>query len=428
LDYNQQRHSRFTRRYTLKTNDPSKLDAIRAGLPAVQRPAYLNTGSCGPLPTVVAEAMAEAARDELQTGRIGPAGYIASAEQVQETRTALGRLLNVDPATIALTHHTTEGMNIVAWGLEWRPGDEIVTTTLEHAGGLYPLYVVRARRGVVLRFADVGLGADPLPAIERAFTPRTRLLALSHVSYSSGARFPLREIIQFAHERGVMVAVDGAQSAGVFELDLSALEVDFYATSGQKWLCGPEGTGGLYVRPDRLVDLQPSFVGYSSFEHQDWQGHYLPMPGAARYHTATVYRPGIVGQLAALRWFQETVGPAWAYGRIAYLAGRCRELLEGLQGVRAITPPGRQAGLVNFVPVGWSPRRMAGLTLALFERGYLIRSIFHKPYCLRVSTGFFNTEQELVGLRDALGELLEAGPDAVQIPEPALELPDQPVT
>jgi L-cysteine/cystine lyase len=405
----------------------SKLDQIRDQLPAVQRTAFLNTGSCGPLPTVVAEAMTEAARHELQDGRANIAGYMAFAEKILQARVALGQLFNVDPETIALTHHTTEGMNIVTWGLNWRPGDEVVTTTIEHAGGLYPLYVLRARQGVVLRFADVGLGDDPLPAIERALTARTRLLVVSHVSYSSGARFPLREIVQAAHSRGIMVAVDGAQSAGVFELDLNALEVDFYALPGQKWLCGPEGTGALYVRPDRLADLQPTFVGYSSFQRHDWQGHYLPSPGAARYHTGSLYRPGIVGQLAALRWFQETVEPAWAYQRIAHLAGRCRELLQGLDGVRVITPPDRQAGLVNFVPLGWSPRRMAGLMSALIKGGYLIRIIPHPPYCLRASTGFYNTEQELTGLRDTLGELLDAGPDAVHIPELAMELPDEPI-
>lgn len=405
----------------------SKIDQIRDQLPAVQRTAFLNAGTCGPLPIVVAEAMAQAARHELEIGRADLASYITFMEKVLQTRAALGKLFNVDQSSMALTHNTTEGMNIVTWGLEWRAGDEVVTTTLEHESGLYPLYVVRARRGVVLRFADVGLGADPLPAIERALTPRTRLLVISHVSYSSGARFPLPEIIQLAHSQGVMVAVDGAQSAGALEVDLDALAVDFYAIPGQKWLCGPEGSGALYVRPDRLVDLQPTFVGYASFERHDWQGHYLPLPDAGRYHVASPYRPGVVGQLTALRWFQEAVGPTWAYQRIAHLSSYCRELLEGLSGVRVITPPQRQAGLVNFLPLGWSPRQMAGLTRALIERGYLVRNIPHRPYCLRVSNGFYNVERELVGLRDALGELLDAGPDAVEIPAGALELSDQPV-
>ncbi len=411
----------------MPNDDTEKLTQLRNQLPAVKQVAFLNTGTCGPLPVVVAKAMAEAARHELEVGRANVADYIAFQEQITQTRAALGQLLKVDPDSIALTHNTTEGMNIITWGIEWQAGDEIVTTTIEHEGGLYPLYAVQMRRGVALRFADVGMGPDPLPIIERAFSPRTRLLVLSHVSYSSGARFPLRDIIQFAHDRGIMVSVDGAQSAGAFELDLGALEVDFYSISGQKWLCGPEGTGALYVRPDRLSELLPTYVGYSAFERHDWQGHFEPMPGAARFHAIGIYRPSIIGQLTSLHWFQETVGPCWAYARIASLANRCREILEDLGNVRIITPQERQAGLVNFVPLGWSPQRMAGLVRALIERGYLIRSISHKPYCLRVSTGFYNTEQELLGFRDALGELLDAGPEAVQVPDLARGMPDEPL-
>jgi L-cysteine/cystine lyase len=408
-------------------NDINKLDQLRAQLPAVQCMAFLNTGTCGPLPIVVADKMAEAAKRECEFGRANIADYLAFQGTVMETREALGNLLGVEADTIALTHNTTEGMNISIWGIEWEPGDEIVTTSIEHPGGLYPTYIVKERRGVILRFADVGLGADPLKAIERSFTSRTRLLVLSHVSYSSGVCVPLKEIIQFAHERGVMVSVDGAQSAGAIPLDLDELGIDFYALSGQKWLCGPEGTGAFYVRPDRLADLHPTFVGYASFESQDWKGNFVPAPGAARYDGVGVYRPGIIGQLTALKWFQETVDPHWAYERIAKLASRCRELLEGLESVAVITHPERQAGLVNFVPQGWSPRRMSGLVRALVKRDYIIRSISHPPYCLRVSTGFYNTEEELVGFRDALGELLELGPDAIEIPKLAMELSDEPV-
>jgi len=411
----------------MKGKDSNKLDQIRSQLPAVQCTAFLNTGTCGPLPTLVAETMAEAAQRECEFGRANIADFMAFRGKVLETRQALGRLLGVDPDTIALTHNTTEGMNISIWGIEWQPGDEIVTTSIEHPGGLFPTYVVKNRRGVILRFADVGLGVDPLGAIERAFTSRTRLLVLSHVSYSSGACFPLKDIIAFAHERGAMVSVDGAQSAGAIPLDLEDLDVDFYAISGQKWLCGPEGTGALYVRPDRLADLQPTFVGYSSFEKQDWQGHYLPMPGAARFHGLGVYRPGVLGQLTAMNWFQEVVEPEWAYARIAKMANRCRELLDELAGVAVITPAERQAGLINFVPQGWSPRRMSGMVRALAKRDYIIRNISHEPYCLRVSTGFYNTEEELEGFRDALGELLDLGPGGIEIPALAMELPDEPV-
>jgi len=408
-------------------DNPNKLDHLRAQLPAVQCATFLNTGTCGPLPTVVAEAMAEAAQRECELGRANLADFIAFRETAFKTRESLGNLFNVDAESIALTHNTTEGMNISIWGLEWEPGDEIVTTSIEHPGGLYPAYVVKLRRGVILRFADVGLGSNALDAIERAFTPRTKLLVISHVSYSSGACFPLKEIIEYAHKQGAMVSVDGAQTGGAIDLDFAELEVDFYAVSGQKWLCGPEGTGALYVRPERVADLQPTFVGYSSFESQDWQGHFLPAKGAARYRGLGVYRPGVIGQLTALNWFQDSVGPAWAYERIAKLAKRCRELLGEMDGIVVITPAEMQAGLVNFVPQGWSPRQMAGMLRELIQRDFIIRNIAHEPYCLRVSTGFYNTEEELIGLRDAIGELLEDGPDKVKIPQLAMELSDEPV-
>jgi L-cysteine/cystine lyase len=411
----------------MNRQDDVKVQSIRDQLPAVQDVAFLNAGTCGPLPTAAAEAMAQAAQRELEEGRANVVGLMEFMETQKRTRAAVASFFGVETDSIALTHHTTEGMNIITWGIEWQPGDEIVTTTLEHPGGLYPLYMVRARRGVVLRFADVGLGADALPAIERAFTARTRVLALSHVTYSSGARFPLREIIQLAHSRGVMVAVDGAQSAGVFDINFRELDVDFYALSGQKWLCGPEGTGALYVRPDRLDDLWPTFVGYGSFADHDGRGYFLPSPGAARFHAGGVYRPGIAGLLAALTWFQETVGPQWAYQRIAHLAQRCRDLLAQIPGVHIVTPASAQAGLVNFAPRGWTPRQMAGLMQAVIDRGYQVRAIFHEPYCLRVSTGFYNTEAELAGLRDVVAELLAAGPDAVEIPALPFPLPDAPV-
>ena len=160
--------------------DINKLDQLRAQLPAVQCTAFLNTGTCGPLPIVVADTMAEAAKRECEFGRANIADYLAFQGTFMKTREALGQLLGVEADTIALTHNTTEGMNISIWGIEWEPGDEIVTTSIEHPGGLYPTYIVKKRRGVILRFADVGLGADPLKAIERSFTSRTRLLVLSH--------------------------------------------------------------------------------------------------------------------------------------------------------------------------------------------------------------------------------------------------------
>ncbi len=406
-----------------------KLQSLRALLPAVQQAAFLNTGTCGPLPTPTAEVIAAVTAEEHRSGRASTSRFMKMMQDKESIRGHFAALFNADPADIALTHHTTDGMNIATFGFNWGPGDEVATTTIEHEAGLYPLYVIRSRFGVKINFADVGLGADPLDAIDAALTPQTRLLSISHVSYSSGTRFPLAEVVALAHAKNIPVLVDGAQSAGVFDLDMKALGVDFYAMPGQKWLLGPEGTGALYVNPERLDDLHPTFVGYMSFQDQDWQGNFTLNPGAKRFETGMLYPATVAGLDTSLQWFRETVEPAWAYHRIAAISAYTRKVIGGLDGVRLVTPEQRQASLVNFLPVGWSAARMAGLVAALEERGFIIRSIPHEPFCTRVSCGFYNTEEEIDGLRDALGELLEAGPEAVEPPEWAVQfgLSDEPV-
>ncbi|MFZ2422508.1 MAG: aminotransferase class V-fold PLP-dependent enzyme, partial [Anaerolineae bacterium] len=247
------------------------LDQIRQELPAVQRAVYLNTGSNGPLPRAAAVAMAEAAARELNEGRIVPTAWQVFSETKIRLREDFAALLHAPPTSVALTHSTTEGVNLALWGLNWQAGDEVITTTLEHPGVTVPLTLLRQRAGVTVRFAEVGLGQAErvLDALSRAFTRRTRLVALSHVSYSSGAVFPLAEIVELAHRHGAWVLVDAAQSLGAIPVDVTALGVDFYACSGQKWLCGPEGAGALYVHPDRFDDLLPAFGGYSTFLAQN---------------------------------------------------------------------------------------------------------------------------------------------------------------
>ncbi len=398
-----------------------KLTRIRAQLPAVQDKAFLNTGWYGPLPDPAAEAIRASMEAEHATGRPLMSHIQAIRETTDGLRRDFAALLNAPPESIALTHHTTDGMNIVTLGFNWQPGDEVATTSIEHEAGLFPLYIIQKRFGVRINIAEVGVGAEPLEAIAAALTPRTRLLSISHVSYSSGARFPLEEVIALAHARGIAVLVDGAQSVGAFPVDVTALGVDYYAVPGQKWLCGPEGVGALYIRPDRLADLLPTYPNYSTIQTHDWHGNFTLTPTAVRYETGTIYPAVLAGMRASLRWFREEVGLEWAYARIAHIAAYTRHKLAGLPGVRLITPESRQASLVNFLPVGWSAVQMAGLVAELDRRGFIIRSISHAPYCVRVSCGFYNTEAEIDGLCDALAELLAAGPQKVTIPDWAVQ-------
>ena len=143
-------------------------------------------------------------------------------------------------------------------GMTWSPGDEIITTFEEHPGLLLLLALLARRFGVVTRYADIGDGASGVvEALADRISSRTRVIAISHVLWSTGAVLPLREISELARQHELMVVVDGAQSAGQVPVDLHAMGIDAYAMAGQKWLCGPEATGLLYVRRDRFADIAP---------------------------------------------------------------------------------------------------------------------------------------------------------------------------
>jgi L-cysteine/cystine lyase len=175
-------------------NDAEKIAQIREAMPVTQHKIYLNTGTCGPLSKVTVETLQQGDSMELVEGRSDMTGFAALLQAKADARQAVANLVKAAPEEIALTHHTTEGINIIAHGLTWQPGDEIITTKLEHEGGLIPLYVLRDRYGVVVHVIDVEPG-DVVAQFERAITPRTRLMLFSHVAWNTGLRLPLAEIV-----------------------------------------------------------------------------------------------------------------------------------------------------------------------------------------------------------------------------------------
>jgi len=383
--------------------DAQKIEAIRQELPATQRWTFLNVGFFGPLPRVAHQAMQELAQQELEEGRLSPAFWKEHQRLERELREEMAHLLNAQPEEMALTHHTSEGMNIGTLGVDWHPGDEVITTHMEHSAGLLPLYIVQRRFGVRIRFADLDRGGgDAAGAIQQLITPRTRLISLSHVSFSTGALLPLQEIAALAHQRGVFVLTDGAQAVGAIPVDVRQLGVDFYALPGQKWLCGPAGVGALYVRRDKLPELELTFASYASQETYDHTGYFIPKPDAQRFEVADLYAPTLAGQLVALRWLREEVSWDWIFARVAELTGCARQLLEGLKGVRVLTPP-NMAGLLHFQVEGIGDPEV--LVQGLLKRDILIRSISYPLPCVRIAPSFYNTEEELEELACAVDEI-----------------------
>jgi L-cysteine/cystine lyase len=387
-----------------QAEDQEKIDRIRSELPAVQKALYMNTGTNGPLPRRSHEALVQAAEMELNEGRASLPNIMRMLDSFGEARAKLATILGCDPLEIALTHNTTEGMNIALMGLDWQKGDEIVTANTEHPGILHPSYLIRERYGVRLRMTDIGLPqVDPLEALQRVLTPRTRVVTLSHVSWATGMVLPIRELAEITHRAGALFICDAAQSCGMVPSNVYELGVDAYACSGQKWLCGPDGTGALFVRKDRFVDIKPTYFGYFGIKRgmSSPEGYFVPSDGAQRYEAATLYPPGIRAFITSLNWLIEDVGLEWIYDRVATLGRYCHRALRSIDGVTVHSAKENLAGLVHFTVEGMAP---PDVSTKLREKGIIIRELA-SPAVNRVSLGFYNTVEEIDHLAEVISTL-----------------------
>lgn len=392
--------------------DPERLAAVREALPSLGAGIYLNTGSVGPIPSESAAAMAEFANWELTTGRAHVDDWPEALQRMAEARASVAAVLTTDPASVALTHSTTDGMNAIASAIDWRPGDRALTTCIEHAGALGPLYALRAR-GIEVDFVDIGDGGDDartLEAVETAMTPRTRLVVASHVAWMNGAVLPVAGLADLAHARDAILAVDGAQSAGAIQVDFEATRADAYAIAAQKWLLGPEGMGALAVRPELAVRLHPAFAGYLSFETIDSVGTAVFQPDARRFEWGTFHRPSVVGMARSISWLSMYVGLDWVYARGAAMARRSAERLAAIPGVQVLTPIHQMATLVTFRIEGWPA---AAALAELGSRAFAIARTIDPLDAVRISVGFFNSEDELDRFADAVALLAGHTPETI---------------
>jgi L-cysteine/cystine lyase len=375
--------------------DDAKLAAVRAGLPALAAGIYLNAGSVGPLPAETALAMAELAERELTVGRAHPADWPDALARIDEARAAVAAVLTTDVDRIALTGSATHGLNLAAWSIDWRSGDRVLTTGHEHAGGVGPLYVLRDRFGVEVVFVDIGNGSDDdatVAAFERALTPRTRMIALSHVVHTTGALLPIRRIADLAHAGGALIAVDGAQAAGAVPVDVVDLGVDLYAVTGQKWLLGPEGTGALFVARAADGRVAMSAAGWHAYEQIDSAGTAVPHGDARRFQSSGFNRPSVLGLARSIGWLTMYVGLDWIHRRGPTLAAAGADRLAAIPGVRLLTPRERMATLVTFTIDGWPAEAVVD---ELGARTFAIVRTIPDLDATRLSIGFFNTDDEI---------------------------------
>jgi selenocysteine lyase/cysteine desulfurase len=352
--------------------------ALRREFPVLGRLAYLNAGTDGPVPAAAGEAARAALDAQLDGGRWMP-HFAARQATLAGLRAGYARMLGCDAADVALTTSTSEGLGKVLAGLELGPGDEIVTSDQEHPGLIGPLVAAR-ERGAAVRMVAVRDLAD-------AVGPRTRVVACSHVSWVGGDVAPAA-----LAETGVPVILDGAQGAGAVPVDVRALGCAAYAAAGQKWLCGADGTGMLYVAPEFRARLRVVAPCYASFEDAS-RGLDSPLRDTAqRFDTPSLARESAAFSLAALEVL-EAAEIAEVHARAAGLAARLVEMLA--ERGRVVAPRG------DTTLVAWEEPDPPAARERLAEAGVIVRDLPGRPY-LRASVGAWNDEGDLERLLAAL--------------------------
>ena len=356
--------------------DPATL---RAEFPVLGQYAYLNAGTCGPLPRAALTAAAQVAALGAEQGR-GMAYFETMLDGRTRLREAYAARLGAASDEIALTTCTSEGIVRVLAALDLAAGDEVLTSDEEHPGLQGPLAAARDQRGIVLR-------AVPFAQIVEAVGPQTKLVACSHVSWVNG-----RAVGDLSGLAGVPVLLDGAQGVGAVAIDVAQLGCAFYAGSGQKWLCGPIGTGMLWISPDWSKRLPATGPTYMNLEVPGAGLDAVPRQDAARHDTSAQSPEAVAAALAALEVLGGLGWPA-VHERAAGLAA---QLADALAERGCEVAPRDRTTLVSWKDA--DPETTRGL---LADAGVIIRDL-PGTGLLRASVGAWNDESDLDRLLSAL--------------------------
>jgi selenocysteine lyase/cysteine desulfurase len=356
---------------------------------------FFNHAGVSPLPRRAGDALRHFA-DRYERRAYLDSGFY---RQVEDLRRSAAALINAGPDEIAFVKNTSEGIATVAAGLDWRTGDRIVTSNVEYPANMYPWMDVARRHGAELvtvpeitRDAD-GSRLVPLESILAAADHwRTRLVALSHVEYASGQRHDLAAIGRFCRDRQILFCVDAIQSMGVLPLDVRAMNVDFCAADGHKWLLGPEGAGLFFCRRELLTTLRPLSIGWLNVVNDQDYGHYdlTLKPDARRFECGTHNIPGLLALKASLELLS-AIGTPNVAARLKHLTDHAIGGLSA-KGYSIISP--RQgdewSGILSFTSPTHDPQQIWRTLRTEHNTELALRE-----GRLRISAHLYNTEEQL---------------------------------
>jgi len=369
-------------------------NALRAEMPITQRWAYFDHAAVAPITARARQAMHAWADDLADNGLANERQW---GQRLDEARRLAGQLINADPLDVAFLKNTSEGIGIVAEGLPWQPGDNVVTAQEEYPANIYPWMNLKAR-GVELRLVPSRDRRVQIDDLRAALDARTRLVSLSQVEFSSGYRNDLDAVGQLCRERGILFFVDAIQGLGVLPLDVQRTPIDFLAADGHKWLLGPEGAAIFYVRRSLVEQLHPvgigwnSVVGATNFSRIDFQ----LKPHAGRWESGTLNFAGIAGLGASLGLLLEVGVPALSERVVALTDDLCARASQAGWEVYSPRGPAERSGIVSLIVPGAEPR---ALVRHCRSQGIIINQ---RAGRVRISPHAYNTEAEIARLIAAL--------------------------
>lgn len=364
-------------------------DRVRCEFPAVENWTYLNTATYGQLPRRATEAVAKhfSRRDELACS-----DFLSWFDDANRLRAKIGSLIHCEPEDVAFITNASTALGILLGGLDWSPGDRILTLEHEFPNNLYAPGLL-ARNGVEM-------AECPWERFYESVDARTRLVTLSSANYNTGFAPPLAEVSKFLRERGVMLFIDGTQSVGALRFDASIVQPDMLAVHGYKWLISPNGAGFMYVSPDLRQRLRPNVLGWRS--HKDWRNvdnlhHGVPeLPESAeKYEGGAVSFPLLYAMEASIDLILE-IGPETIERRVMDLAAKTRDLLcSHGAAVDECTSP--------IVAARFPGHDVSAIARELKDQRVLVAA---RRGHLRVSPHFYNNESDLETLSNALRRII----------------------
>ena len=378
--------------------DISQLSSYRQNFPALANKNYFNYGGQGPMPKISLQAIYDSYQ---KVQNLGPFSEQVGKWVMNEAalmRGAIAAELGVSPDTITLTEDVTVGCNIALWGLDWQAGDHLLLSDCEHPGVIATIDEIQKRFNIEVStcpiMATLNEG-NPVEVITENLRSNTKLLVISHILWNTGQVLPLTEIVKLCHHlfpSPIKVLVDAAQSVGILPLKLAETEVDFYAFTGHKWCCGPEGLGGFYVSTKARESLSPTFIGWRSIL-KDKSGKPIGwQPDGRRYEIATSAYPLYSGLREALALHNQWGTATERYEKIKELSRYLWKNLTKIPEIKCLRTAPPEAGLVSFQLTNGKSHQE--LVEYLENQEIMVRTILD-PDCVRACVHYFTGEAEI---------------------------------